>query len=195
MPNKDAVNVMLEEYKRLSDEIGKTLTNRLTIIGLGVTAIGVVFVSVTKATTGMQPDLPGLALYTVVPAISFLVIHMWLSEVRRGRRASWYIWSLERKINAKLQEDVLAWERDIRNATEPILSVYRSHYYVTVAFFLLVAFLSMALDLSSHGWSLCHALLLACGVAAVIFFFWLPDLIRLRKYDREGTQWPFKDNR
>jgi len=62
--------------------------------------------------------------------------------VRRGRRASWYLWALERRINADCGERVLRWHEDIR-AGALLLRIYRDHYWATAAVLWLVSMFSV----------------------------------------------------
>lgn len=169
MANKDAIDLMVEEYKRICDEVSKTLVNRLTILGLGLAAIGVLIGAAVNGLDNEDKTIPALVLGIMVPAITFVVVFLWCSEVRRGRRASWYLWGLERRINQEFKSRVLRWEEDLRiGEPQELLGLFRSHYYVIVAFFAAIGGVCAYFGSKSFDLSTCASLLLGIGFFLVM---------------------------
>jgi len=182
---------MIEEYKSLRDEISKTLVNRLTIISLGLVAVGALIGFAAKNPDGESTIISALVLGIMVPATAFMAVFLWISEVRRGRRASWYLWGLERRINKELGKRVLRWEEDIRPPeASKLLRLFRGHYYVIILFFTVIGggsayFGSVALNLST-----CLSFLWAAAVTAAMLAIFIPECIRLSGYDKPDSNWP-----
>lgn len=199
----DGVAIMLEEYKRLSDEVGKSLTNRFTVLGFGLAAVGVLLgfgvnavydspikLTVVPNTYFLNIKLPAIALSLMVPGTCFLTLFVWASEVRRARRASWYLWGLERRINHEMKQRLLRWEQDIRIPANPLLSLFRGHYYVIVAFFALVGTASAALGAHALGLDWWSAIFWAAFILALIVVPLTPYLWRLIDFDEPDSTWP-----
>jgi HAD superfamily hydrolase (TIGR01509 family) len=191
--NKDALDLMTEEYKHLTDEIERALGNRLTILGLGLATIGVILGFAVKAFQENNTALPSTALAVMVPGAAFMTVFLWMSEIRRGRRASWYVWGLERRINRELCRRVLRWEEAIRPPEEHrLLALFREHYYITVSFFLIAASVSAFFGACGWGFSLCMSLLWGAAIALIMGLAFVPDLRRFPEFDKPGEEWPAK---
>ncbi|MFH1382026.1 MAG: hypothetical protein ABIH70_03945 [Chloroflexota bacterium] len=202
MTKMDEVTLIMEEYKRLSDEIGRTLINRITIIGLGLAAQGAILGLTSN-------ELRPISVGFIVPCVAFLTIFLWASEVRRGRRASWYLWGLERRINEKMGEYVLRWEEEIRpyassiesqlgtknqsrdKKPKKLMSLFREHYYVILGFFSIIASGSAYFGTSTLplNWA---RIVWSIVVFAAIF---MPSFFQIRSlemydYEEDGSVWP-----
>jgi hypothetical protein len=186
----DPVDIMREEYKRLSDEVGKSLTNRFTVLGFGLAAVGVLLGFAVKGFENSQIELPAVALGLMVPGTCFLTLFVWASEVRRGRRASWYLWGLERRINGEMKQRLLRWEEDIRKPAHPLLVLFRGHYYVIVAFFATVGTASAVFGARALRWDWCCVILWAGLMLALIVVPLTPYLRRLADFDNPDSTWP-----
>ena len=134
------LELIKEEYRRLSQEVNNALAHRLQVVQFGLALLGV---------------LTGLALQStdrtsiifiwafMIPGAGFMILYLWLSEIRRARRASWYIFGLETRVNNGLRSRVLGWEGDLRRKdSDNLLAVFRGHYVTTALFFISIALLS-----------------------------------------------------
>ena len=186
----DPVDIMREEYKRLSDEVGKSLTNRITVLGVGLAAVGVLLGFAVKGSENSQLELPAVALGLMVPGTCFLTLFIWASEVRRGRRASWYLWGLERRINSQMNQRLLRWEEDIRKPANPLLALFRGHYYVISTFFAIVGTTSGAFGARAFSWDWCGVIFWAALMLALIVFPLVPYLRKLTDFDNPDSKWP-----
>jgi hypothetical protein len=136
----DAVTIMLKEYETLRAEVLATLGHRLQVWSFGAAAIAVLVAGALTAVAENTGDsaihiCAGIVMAIVVPLLSLAVLHTWLAEVRRGRRASWYLWGIERRLNESLGVRALGWEEDLRRADYPQMHLSRSYHASTVAFF------------------------------------------------------------
>lgn len=194
--NKDALDLMIAEYKRLTNEIERTLVNRLTIVGLGLATIGVILGIGVKEFRENSTLLPATALGIMIPGAAFMTVFLWMSEIRRGRRASWYVWGLERRINQELGRRALRWEEAIRPPAEhELLALFRPHYYVTVVFLLITASVSAFFGARGWGLDLCMSSLWCAGIAVIMALCFVPDLARFSKFDTPSEKWPAKVGR
>lgn len=187
MTNQE-LELIKEEYRRLSKEIENTLTNRLQIIQFGLAFVGIL-VSYALGTSDSSSST--VVLSFMIPSACFMILSLWLSEVRRTRRASWYMFGLERRVNSELKIRALRWEEDIRGQGFNPLAVFRLHYYTTAYFFIIIAIFATVygmwkwIDMPIFlrvGWPL------AFGIG--IFFIVSYILYQLRKYDFPDKNWP-----
>lgn len=191
MKQNVTVELLLEEYRRLVDEVRQTLRNRLTIVGLGVAAIGVLLGYTARAVDPITAPGLGPILLAVIPAVSFVVTILWLSEVRRGRRASWFVWGLEHKINAEMKQRILTWEDSIRSKRySRLLVLFRLHYYVVVGFFTAISTVSSFLGAGALGLSPAARTVLPFSIGVVMLISFLPSLMLFPKFDRASPDWP-----
>ena len=191
MPNQDAIYFIMEEYKRLYDEIGRTMVNRLTIIGFGLAAIGVLLGFAVKDLQGDITILGSVILGIMVPATAFMTVFLWSSEVRRGRRASWYIWWLERRINKEMNRRVLRWEEDIRPPeANPLLRLFRGHYYIITIFFTVVGGFSAYFGAMAWKWNIWFSLVWAIVITGSMLAVFVPLICGLSKYDKPDEKFP-----
>lgn len=182
------IDIIIEEYKTLRIEVAQALSARLQIMSYGLTTIGVLVGSASFATTKQFEQISALILTIAIPLISFLIINIWLSEAHRVRRASWYLWGLEIKINSICNEKVLNWESGLRNGHKS-LSLFKSHYYWTILFFILIASSAEFLGMQQFKQNFCLSL-----SASVLLFliFIVPSMIRIKKfygYDLPSENW------
>lgn len=189
MTNEE-LELIKEEYKRLSQEIDGSLTHRLQIIQFGLAFVGIL---VGFALESTDPISAEIVLTFMIPAACFMVLYLWLSEVRRTRRASWYMFGLERRVNNQLQLRVLRWEEDIREQGFNPLGVFRFHYYTTASFFMFIAIFAATygmwkwnniLILIRIGWPLVFGVFIISAVGYILY--------HLPKYDFPDKSWPEK---
>jgi hypothetical protein len=149
----DRLQVMMEEFKALRGEILQTLTLRIQIISFGLATIGVLLAGAINAIAlASQPRqwlvdrVAGLIMVLVVPFLCLVVEHVWLSEVKRGRRASWYLMVFEKEINRLLPGPGLSWEGSLRGQC-PQMKLFKTHYQYVLGLFSLTALASLC-----FGW-------------------------------------------
>jgi hypothetical protein len=95
----EELELIKEEYKRLSQEINSALSHRIQIVQFGLTFTGVL---VGFALQYTDPLSSGLVWALMITIACLMILYLWLSGVGRARRASWYMFGLERRVNHKL---------------------------------------------------------------------------------------------
>jgi hypothetical protein len=105
------LQLLLEEYRALRDEITASLAAQHAALSYGVAAVALVTVALGTI-WDKSPGLTGIALMTAVPLGLFFVFTVWGTEIGRMRRAGAYIAGyLEPRINdVSLVPNGLAWE-------------------------------------------------------------------------------------
>jgi hypothetical protein len=142
-PNATYIALALEEYRALRAEIILCLERRITILSYGLTAIGVLVAAAINAfgprqSMGTNPpstspivlSLGEVILLIVLPTTAFYVLWIWFAETRRVRRASQYLYGLERDINTLVGKCILRWEHSLRPERW-----FNRHYWITFLFF------------------------------------------------------------
>ncbi len=180
MPKLEPVELMLKEYRRLTEEIGKALVGRFTILILGLTAVCVLL--------GLAVKSPQC--FWVVPFVAVLTLNLWLSEVRRGQRASHHVWGLERRINVLYNSRILRWEEDLRFPTEKEHGLFRTHYYIIVCLFVAASAFAAYRGALVHLWGNRASLEMCVVVAILVLFPSVPQLTRLHRFDEQDKKWP-----
>ncbi len=180
MPKPEPVELMLKEYGRLAEVIGKVLVGRFTILILGLTAVSVLL--------GLAVNSPEC--FWVVPFVAVLTLNLWLSEVRRGRRASHYVWGLERRINVLYNSRILRWEENLRFPAEKEHGLFRTHYYIIVCLFVAAAAFAAYQGALAHLWGDRASLEMCVVVAILVLFPCVPQLTRLHTFDEQDKKWP-----
>jgi hypothetical protein len=152
----DRIDVMIEEYKALRDEVVRTPSQRLQILSIGIASAAVLFAaSINSIAVGNAHIVPGLALLLVIPSVCWASLDTWIAEATRGRRASFYLWGIERRINRALGERVLAWEEELRKRDDPQMYMFRGHYWHVWTVFTAIAAISAAVGGYNIGTAIC----------------------------------------
>ena len=102
--NLAELELIKEEYKRLSQEISGTFNHRLQIIQFGLAFVGIM---IGLALESKEPITALMLLSIAILFACSMILSLWYSEVRRTRRASWYMFGLERRVKNKLGHRVL----------------------------------------------------------------------------------------
>lgn len=137
----------MEEYKALRNEIILCLERRVTLLSYGLTAVGVLTAAGVAALTGPNNNEGAASVVFLigVPLSAIFVLEIWFAETRRLRRASYYIYGLERSVNSLLPNGArgLRWEQGIRpNPADGRLRSsghFADHYKTISMFFVSVA--------------------------------------------------------
>lgn len=134
----DPVDIMLEEYRTLRQESLDAMKNRNTILSFGLAVIGAVFTgSIVAHRNDAYSPASDFSLILMIPAISILVLLMWLGEYERSQRAGEFLATLERRINEETSRGgLLSWETTLRHMTYP--------YYATVLLLIILSCISLA---------------------------------------------------
>jgi hypothetical protein len=195
---------MIEEYKTLRDEVGRTPSQRVQIVSLGMATVGVLLVAaVTGLVHGLNKLVPGIILLLIVPMTCLTALHSWFSEAQRGRRASFYLRGLERWINSELKQPALAWEEGLRTSSDQAnrLELFRGHYWTVWGAFSLLAAVSAPMGavftiagIQEHpwaNWSCVQWVSVVVSILAVLLVSacYVPRIMRFRVFDEEG-KWP-----
>jgi len=197
------IEVMMEEYKTLRDEVGRTPVLRLQILSIGMASAALLVAGAVSAiTVGKAMILPGLVLLLIVPIICWTAFHSWLTEATRGRRASFYLRGIERRVNSELNDRVLAWEEELRESCDPQMRLFRGHYWSVWGVFSLTGALSGAIGayfVTSGFWyryfpmSILPGILgaiVVLGAAGVVSAFSVPRVVDFKQWDEPGHHWP-----
>lgn len=166
------LEVALEEYKTLREEILRSIDTQQTILRLGTAAAGIVpAVSVNF----VDEEIPqGVLFLLFAPLVSYLILIVWMGEVLRLIRAGAFLRGLETRINAALERPALGWEYWAHQLQEhgraPVIrSVEGFHMLGIVSMFSLIALGSMAAGIAVlHGTSLAGWWLAALVAAAAV---------------------------
>jgi hypothetical protein len=113
----DALEIRLEEYKTLRQEILTAMSSRMSILTFGLASISLVLsASISKYTqdTRFGSLFPGLALSAAIPAFAIFILFMWLGEYERMQRAGRFLTTIEEKVNWENRATLLTWETQLR---------------------------------------------------------------------------------
>lgn len=141
----DAVELLLEEYKALRQEVVAAMSNRIATLTFGLASIGAILAaSILTTKSGV---LPGVMLALLVPTIAILVLFMWLGEYERMQRAGTFLMEIEARINREEQRRLLTWESHLRFTGSHMKSPYKA----TVSLLLLIGLISSIVGLINIG--------------------------------------------
>ena len=115
---------MLGEYNAIRAELVAAVSTQQTVMTYGLAAIAVLYTGLL-ATWSNVPLRTGIL--ALSPVLLVFVWFVWYGEVQRLGRARWFLWELEKKVNALLAPsgpppsgsvlpagDVLHWESWVR---------------------------------------------------------------------------------
>ncbi|KAA2267076.1 hypothetical protein F0L68_00655 [Solihabitans fulvus] len=118
------ITFMQHEYLAIRAELLAALSNQQTILAYGLAATAVIYTGVLTNWSNLQLRTGILSL---APLLLMFVWFVWYGEVQRLLRARWFLWQLEKKINAQLRvprapsgeselpsADTLHWESWVR---------------------------------------------------------------------------------
>jgi len=144
MDSKDAIEIMLKEYETLREEVLAAMSNRNSILSFGLAIIGAIFTAsiATHTKTGYS-ILASYLLILAVPAVTNCVLFIWLGEYQRSQRAGKFLVGLEKRINAKAQEELLTWETLLRKQ----LRHMKYPYDITVMLLTVISVISLIIGL------------------------------------------------
>jgi len=138
------IEVALEEYKTLRQEILQSMQAQQAIVNYGLAVVGVLL---GVAFNSWQQTVPAtVLLLAFVPIVCYLVLFVWLGEIARMMRAGQYLKQLEEKISSKFPNESppLAWENYLR---EPVARAGTPqmvwNYIAVVGLFLLAAIVAV----------------------------------------------------
>ena len=98
----DIIDLIFEDYKILREESLQSMRNRNAVLTFGLGVLGVIFhAGVSSLSTGTQGGL-WLSLfifYLGIPALSLLILTLWLGEAARMTRVGIYLVEREKLIN------------------------------------------------------------------------------------------------
>ncbi len=139
----DDIEIMLEEYKTLREEILQCLKTQYNICVAEATTI---FAAAIGIAALVNYNI-GKEIYTVflgIPLIFVIFTSLWITEQSRMMRAGNYIQMLEHEINNKRGNVCLFWENSLRLTTKPRFSQehYRSQMIGVIGSYLLVSIFS-----------------------------------------------------
>lgn len=91
------LRAVLGEYKSLRDEAVAARDAQLAVLRFGVAIIGAL-VALGLAGREQEPELSGVMLCVLVPAVIFFVVELWVGEIQRSNRAGSFVATIEREL-------------------------------------------------------------------------------------------------
>jgi hypothetical protein len=208
---KDYVNVSLEEYKTLREEVKQSNINQFQSLSFGSAAIGVLlsagFYSWDKTL------LTTFIIFSLfVPLLSFLSTFLWLGEIARMIRAGNFIVFIEKKMEYIVQvppalldhkdefdvgidvREPLSWERYLRAARGSgviqghMLWVHRARLWIFPAVAMVswgVGSLYLFLEIAMHNITFPAYFIAPC---LVLLFVWIYLFIKIVRVFHEITK-------
>ena len=144
MDSKDSIEIMLKEYETLREEVLAAMSSRNSILSFGLAIIGAIFTaSIATHTQIGYSILASYLLILAVPSVTNCVLFMWLGEYQRSQRAGKFLVGLEKRINAKAQEELLTWETLLREQ----LRHMKYPYVITVMLLTVISVISLIIGL------------------------------------------------
>src|ERR1700752_4289026 len=101
----DDLEIRLEEYKTLRQEVLTAINNRISILSFGVASISLIlYAGITNYRPAKPEDAAsntlfvGLVLFLAIPVVAVFVLRIWLGEYERSQRAGTFLVTIERKV-------------------------------------------------------------------------------------------------
>lgn len=127
------MDVLLKEYESLRGESLDSMGHQNQVVAFGLGAVAAV---AGGALALSRTDAFLVAVFDLaLPAISVLVLFVWLGEVNRMMRAGAYLVELEARINVACGDELLRWEQELRQGNQMIYP-----YLAVITLFLGIAF-------------------------------------------------------
>ena len=110
----DVMTIMLEEYRALRSESLASMKSQQATVSTGTGALAVLVGLAFRQTLPVQ----SLILLMPIPALSYVVLLIWLGEVARMMRAGFYLATIESRVNTyclvRGMPTALGWESWLR---------------------------------------------------------------------------------
>jgi hypothetical protein len=141
------IEIVMEEYKAIKNEINTSIINLQTILNFGLAAIGVLILA--GATLISQHEITSILFLLIIPIISYFILIIWLGELERLTRAGYAIRTIEKKINNYLGKEALIWEGWMRGVNSPERKniMLKSNYSIVIFMFDFLALASCLIGL------------------------------------------------
>ncbi len=129
---KQKLEILIKQYELFSTYATSTSPGiRYNILSIGLATMGVIFagvalilktdkISISGITCGGKELLAGIMLTLIIPAFCLAILFMWLGEEHRMIRMGKFLKKLEEQINSELQEEIMTWEKYIRQKSQQI---------------------------------------------------------------------------
>jgi len=111
----DRNEILCKEYDAVRGEIVTGLSNRVRILSVGITAVGLIWAAAASQ-YGSHPGFASLVLVGAVPLMALPILWIWFGEYERVQKAGIWQSYLEGRIKVqsqkdpKIEETVLTWE-------------------------------------------------------------------------------------
>jgi hypothetical protein len=174
----EPVQVLLEEYKTLRQEILTAMSNRNSILSFGQASIGAVFTaSIISYKTTSYSLLSSLSLIFVVPTVVSFVLFMWIGEYQRMQRAGKFLVELEERINGECKQMLLSWETSLRSKRLHM----KYPYNTTVMLLTLISVVSVIVGLFSLQLSSRKSIFILIGVFVLHYLLFKYSVMKISK--------------
>jgi hypothetical protein len=115
------IDILLAEHKAVREDASQAMRLEMGVLGIGIGSIIFNFF--------IQPS-DSIERYAGLIAISLFTLLIWQRETVRWKRASWFMWRLERHINRLANVAIIDWEETLKKANKdkPIQMRSARHY-------------------------------------------------------------------
>jgi len=111
----EKVDLLIEEYKTLRNEVLTAMNNRNNVLSIGISINSLIFTTCSVISTSYKNNLHiTYLLLEILPVINIFILYIWLGEYERMQRAGKFICLLEKKINEIFDEQIMTWETHLR---------------------------------------------------------------------------------
>ena len=185
IPREAVPPLSLEEYKLIKEENLRSIQAQQSTLTFGLAAV---FLGISAWAQMWAQEILVCALgFVIIPALCLTVLRIWLGEVLRMARASYYLWEFERALNAHVSPGAytnaydndgmlrldlpLRWETWVRGSNPwRKVATMSSNYHVIVDFLLFIpacTILLTDLQLAERIMSGVSTLTIAAAIVAV----------------------------
>ncbi len=171
----DEKEVLFKEYEAVRQEIITSLSNRITILSVGLTATGVL-ITIALAFAESRPTVCTFIFIIGIPSICIFFLQIWFGEYRRAQNAGRHIYKLEEKINKIVDKGkLLTFETETREKRKFIFDP-------TVILISIVSLISLVIGLFLWKGSLLLKMLVGYNIVLIIVGFSIWKICVINKF-------------
>jgi hypothetical protein len=165
----DPIEIRLQEYNAIRQEILAAMNGRNSILSFGLAAVGAIFAaSIAAFEVGTFAFLSVISLVLVIPAICGFILCMWLGEYERKERAGSFLVNLEKTINVEASKPLLTWEGFLRGERRKMEYPYIATVMLLTGVSLISLILGLVMTALSLDWQRISPVALVGGAIVVM---------------------------